>query len=322
MPRVRHVGNNPVNSNSPTPVQANPQTVNAPTVNQVSNSQQPPESFSLVSPSERETDIAEQLDIDVGSLAGVDFNKLLERTSSHIPDWLTKAENYGDVVGALQGDYVGFAEPMSKNWMLMSQAGLGQGEPFAFIKGKYVRLNPLQYFILESKTYKIATTKDQNMQIKFVTDDLETPLSSYANQFAKEAENNYTCLLLVLVNGRLWPCRADFRGTKEAAGGMAIRAVEAAKTEEWLRQSDAHKLTAAIPIPSARVLNSVTTVPDVSKSSGRKFFRAVCNSRPSSLDEMKLYLAHLENKAFKDLLDEASRYYDQRLDSLDKMIGK
>lgn len=171
----------------------------------------------------------------------------------------------------------------------------------------------------------------------FVTRDLETPLRELADQIAPEdtrdprekrkraaclrAEPHYTCLCLALLGESLVPVKADFRGTKSGAASSAIIAVESARDPEWLRLSEAHKVTGAFPHPWGRVWNQVTTKYKVGKASGNSFHVANCVSKPATVDQMQLLVDAFNDADFLAKLDEAEQGYRLRLEFLDKVAA-
>lgn len=266
--------------------------------------------------------------------------KALQKAASGIklPAFLQKATLPQLISGELNG-YVGFADVQSKNWPQMQQAELEPGDPFMFKDGNYTPLKPLEFFLVMGDTLR-STMVGQEGTFTFVTRDLETPLKDIAASIETEglkgpmlevaqtqkrdilkAEPHYVCLIIVKVGETLVPIKADFRGTKTGATEPAVRAVEFAGTPDWLKQSEAHKATAAYPHPFGRVWNVVTTMPKVGRTSGNNFFVARCQSRPATITQMQMLVDHFAEEQFVTDLEEAERNYQGRLEFLDKIAA-
>lgn len=256
--------------------------------------------------------------------------------SVKLPAFLQRATLPQLISGELNG-YVGFADVQSKNWPQMQAAGLEPGDPFMFKDGAYTILKPLKFFLVMGDTLR-TTMEGQDGTFTFVTRDLETPLKDIAASVEIEgltgkvleaalnmrksilkAEPHYVCLILVEVGETLVPIKADFRGTKTGAAESAVRAVEFAGTSEWLKQGEAHKVTAAYPHPFGRVWNVVTTMPKTGRTSGNNFFVARCQSKPATVTQMQLLIDHLAEEQFLEDFAEAERNYQGRLEFLDKV---
>ncbi len=232
------------------------------------------------------------------------------------------------------GGYVGFADPQSKKWGAMQAAGLEHGDPFVMVDGQYHQCKPLSYFLLIGDSFR-TTMEGQEGKFTFATRDLDTPLRELAEQIegdsdkAKKrkaaclkAEPHYTCLILALLGGdRLVPVKLDARGTKSGAASSAIIAVKSAEDPEWLKLSDAHRITAAFPHPWGRVWNVVTTKYKVGRTSGNGFFVANTTSKPASIDQMQLLIDHFQDEAFVAQLEEAEKAYQMRTGFLDSVAA-
>lgn len=309
MPQVRKIGQtasvNPPQSNTPekekqTNTQADIGTVDAATLVEAKTQNSPP-------------------------TGGIDFAALAKRVSETqlIPSWMEK-EYTLETVDRPQGDWLGFCEGQGKHVVPLAQMGVGQGEPFAFIKQQYVKLKtPVRYFLLDSAVYRSHMIPSGSFD--YVTTDIESSprdLCQGKSFGSQHLYNHYVCLILLIHDNALYPLRADFRGPKEHAGAQAVRALEAAKTPEWLKTSSQHMLTATMPIPSGRVVNHMTLQKDVSKTNGKPLYRVHCNPTPATLEEMTLFLNSLSDNGYMQRLDEAKAYFDGRLEFMDKLAEK
>lgn len=264
--------------------------------------------------------------------------KALAKAASAIPlpAFLERA-TLPELVSAELNGYAGFADSNSKNWVQMQGVGLATGDPFIVKDGQYIKCKPLEYFLLCGESFR-STMVGKEGAFKFVTRDLEVPLKEIASQYptegltgpaleaAKEkishilkAEPHYVCLLLVKVGDQLVPIKADFRGTKSGAAESAVRAVESAATPEWMKLSEAHKVTGAFQHPFGRVWNSVTTQHKVGRSSGNSFYVARCNSTPATVAQMQILVDAFGDEAFVQELEDAEKNYQQRIEYLDKL---
>jgi hypothetical protein len=225
-----------------------------------------------------------------------------------------------ETVNQNQSGYIGFASSQSPKWSQMQVAGLKEGQPFAYINKSYVVADPLCFFMCAGESFQTCIVgKDGKMM--YVSRDLETPGPKFGSN---ETQPHYVCLLIVNINGVLTPIKGDFKGTK--AGGLegAIAAVKAASDPDWIRLSDAHKITAAFPQAWGRVFHTITTKYEVSKSGpnqGNPYFRTLCNSAPSTVTQMQMLVEALQNKEFQEKLDAAYENYCQRLAFFDKWIS-
>lgn len=304
-----------------------------PKVNRVGQPITPPQNPQPSNTPQRETQTITQADVgtievksqDSSKVGGIDFAALAKsvQDSSLIPDWMQQ-EYQLETVDRPQGDWLGFCEGQGKHIVPLAQMGVGQGEPFAFIKQQYVKIKtPVRYFLLDSAVYRSHMLPSGNFD--YVTRDIQTSpreLCQGKNFQSHHLYNHYVCLLLLIHENALWPLRADFRGPKEHAGAQAVRALEAAKTPEWLKTSSAHMLTATMPIPSGRVVNHMTLQKDVSKSTGKNLYRVHCSPNPATLEEMTLFLNSLSQPEYQERLEEAKRYFEGRLDFMDKLADK
>lgn len=227
-----------------------------------------------------------------------------------------------EVIPYEQSGYIGFADTQSKNWASMQAAGIEAGQAFLYKDKTYTLLDPFEYVLLMGEAFR-TTMEGKEGKFTFVTRDTETPLREFAaaNPKALKAEPHYCCLCLVHVGGALVPVKGDFRGTKSGAAESAILAVQSAESPEWLRISDAHKVTSAFPQPFGRVWNTVTTQYKVSKSSGNPYFQGKCQPTPSTIDQMQLIVDSFANPEFVASLEEAERNYQSRIEFLDKIAS-
>lgn len=231
------------------------------------------------------------------------------------------------VPGGVAGGYVGFADPKSKKYRQMVEAGCEHGDPFVYHEQQYHRVNPLEFFLLMGDSFR-TTMEGQDGKFTFVTRDVDTPLREIAASYPDKAKSitdaqpHYTALILVKLGDSLVPVKADFRGTKSGAGSSAIIAVKSAGDPEWLRLSEAHKVTAAFHYPWGRVWNSVTTKYKVGKGSGNDFFVANCVSRPATVDQMNLLVQCFQDDDWVAKLNEAEATYRSRVEYLDGIAAK
>lgn len=309
MPRVREVGS--VNPQTPTPH-------NNPEKEQITIT---PTDVGMV-----DAAILNEGKPQNSSYTGIDFAALVKGIEENklIPSWLTENTEF-ETVENVQGDYIGFVEPQSKNYVKLAPLGMVAGDIFAFIKGQYLKVKPLTYFLLDCQAYR--TYMNASGQFTFATTDIATHPRDIVEENklpfdSKYLYNHYVCLLVMILDGKLLPVRADFRGPKEHAGAFAARAVDAAKTPEWLKSSPSHIVTAQMPIHYARVVHTCTLAKDIGKTSGKELFRAHCSSVPATPDQMGLFIQSLQNPEFVKQLDDARNYFANRLDFLDKICEK
>lgn len=243
-----------------------------------------------------------------------DAKALAKATSNlSIPDFMEN--NVLPEVGDSGTGYVGFASSNSLNWPQMQMAGLKEGQPFCHHNGQYIAVETLEFFLLLADSFQTLMVGKQG-EFKFATRDmsLEGP-----RQGTNRTEPHYVCLLLVKVENELLPIKGDFRGTKSGGVEGAIRSVEAAAEPEWLKMSDAHRITSAFPKPFGRVFHRVTTSYQVSKTSGNPYYRAKCASQPATIAQMQLLADKLKDDDFRVNLKEAKGNYDQRIQFLDNI---
>jgi len=216
--------------------------------------------------------------------------------------------------------YVGFASTQSKRWGQQQASGLVEGQPFIFHNNAYIRLERLEFFLCIGESFQtmmsgragtfIFATRDMTMQLE--------PVVHKGNLV--KLEPHYVCLLLVNLNGTLVPIKGDFRGTKSGGIENAIRAVEAASNPDWLKLSEAHRITAAFPEAWGRVYNTITTKRGVSQENGNSYYAAQCQPSPAPLAQMELLVNALKDEAFMNVLTEAHTNFGQRIKFLVNII--
>lgn len=236
----------------------------------------------------------------------------------NLPAFLQGTDNLPEVPD-FQGTYIGFAHPQSKQWLYMMQAGLEEGEPFIKLPEGIVKLNPLKFFVLMGDSFKTLMVGREG-KFKFVTRDMDHP---EMREGATALQEHYPCLLIVDTPQGLIATKGDFRGPKSKGIKSAILAVKAASDPDWLKKSDAHKITAAFPQPFGRVFNTLTTERDIVKggpNKGNPYHRAECDSRPSTVAEMEKLIKAFSDPEFVSSVEEAKKQYDARISFLDKII--
>lgn len=259
---------------------------------------------------------------DVGTVpAGLIPSKSTAPMKVAIPSFLQQS-NMPTVSNRQQTGYVGFASTQSKKWSLMQQAGLDEGQPFLNHQNAFIPLETLDFFLLKGASYKTMMAGKDGTFVYATTDmDVELPDQIYKGNVVK-LEPHYICLLLVNVNSQLIPIKGDFRGTKSGGIENAIRAVEAASDPDWLKLSDAHRVTAAFPQPFGRVYHRITTKRGVSKSNGNPYFSAECTSSPASIKAMEALVASLSDEGFNNMLTAANTNFESRITFMEAVVEK
>jgi hypothetical protein len=286
-----------------------------------------PETFKLTEADVGTVDAAKLVETKPqnSSPGGIDFGAAIAKLNTGIvPSWLTEDIEL-EAVNQPRGNYIGFVEVQNKNFATLAQKGMKVGDTFAFINGEFIKLDPFRYFLFDSVAYRTFMTSTG--AFPFATKDISTHPRDIVAQYnltfdPKYLYNHYVCLLVIFHNGRLIPIRADFRGPKEHAGSFATRAVNAAKTTEWLKESPSHMVTAQMPIHYARVVHTCTLMKDVGKVSGKELFRAHCSSVPATVEQMTAFISALQDPAFNEELDNTRNYFESRLEQLDKICEK
>jgi hypothetical protein len=247
-----------------------------------------------------------------------------------LPSFLQKSE-MPDIAGRRMTGYVGFAHPMSKKWQSMQLAGIEEGMPYLFVDQAFIPAPSLEFFLCRGESYK--TNMNDVGKFIHVTRDLAVtevsgPIIGVNRQTGNKrqwvpeggkitADPHYICLLIVNLNGRLIPIKGDFRGTKSNGIESCIRAVEAASTPYWPKQSDAHKVSCSFPAPFGRIYCTIRTKRDISKSSGRPFHTTVPTCNPSTVSQMQLLVDHMNDEKWNEILAEANNNFNKRVEFMD-----
>jgi hypothetical protein len=199
----------------------------------------------------------------------------------------------------------------------MQAAGLQDGQGYIYYQGRYIVPKQLEFFVCESASFQTQMENNKDAKFLFATRDMQAEFER-----ADRIEPHYVALLLVNPgNGTLIPIKGDFRGTKSGGIDNAIRAVEAACRPEWLRLSEAHKLTAAFPQPFGRVYHRVNLKYCVSKSSGNPYWRASAVSKPATVDELGMLVSAFKSEEFQKALKDAKASFDARIEFLDGIVA-
>lgn len=218
-----------------------------------------------------------------------------------------------------QSGYVGFATTKSeKNWPLQQAAGCVDGQPYLYKEKQYHPLTELKFFLLRAESFITCMFGSQG-DFKYVSRDLEKPGPTFGSN---RSEPHYVGLLLVFTPQGLLPIKGDFKGTKSGGFESAVGAIKAAETPEWAKMSDAHRISCAFPQPFGRVVTSITTQKEISKSNGMPYHKTVGRTAPASMGEMEALAAAFKDADFLEALDTANTNYEARIAFLDDMAKK
>lgn len=236
--------------------------------------------------------------------------------SVNIPAWLQKSE-MPTVADRDFGGYIGFASTQSNKWNEQQAAKLADGDPYLYHDKTYIPANPLEFFLLAGTAFQTLMVGREG-KFQWASRDME---EEGPRMGSNRPEPHYVCVCIVRVQDRLIPIKGDFRGTKSGGCEGAIRAVEAAATPEWLKLTDAHRVTSAFPQAFGRVFHSCTTKYQVSKTSGNPYYRANVTSLPATFTQMQELLNAMGDEAFIAELDECKKNYDARVRFIDDVIA-
>lgn len=242
--------------------------------------------------------------------------KALAKAASTVklPAWLQTTQ-LPTVSDRQNGGYVGFASSASEKWAEQVRSGLQDGQPYLYHQQRYIPLQSLDFFLLAGTSFQSLMVGKKG-EFLWVSEDMtEVGPTSGSNK----PQPHYVCALLVFAEGRIIPIKGDFIGTKSGGIEGAIRAVEAAASPEWLKMSDAHKISSYFPQPFGRVFNSITTSRHISKSGpnrGNPYYRANCTSVPATLSQMSELIEAFKNEDFQTEVEEMRKNYETRVDFL------
>lgn len=262
---------------------------------------------------------------DVGTVDAADIVKANPRETQAlakaasavaVPSWLQKS-TMPAVQDKQVGNYIGFASSASGKWGEQQNAGLEDGQPFLFRDSQYQPLKNLSFFLLAGESFKTLMVGKEG-KFHWASRDLE---EEGPTKGSNRPEEHYVTLMLLDVDGKLIPIKGDFRGTKSGGMASAIRAVEAAGTQQWLSENDRHKVTSAYPHPYGRVYHTMSTHYRVSKTSGNPYFYTTCVCSPSTIAQMQMLIDAFADKEFLLALNEAKTNYDGRISFLDRVVA-
>lgn len=224
-------------------------------------------------------------------------------------------ESIGDLPEAgAKAEYLGFASTKSKQWLAMSQAGCQEGTPFAFANGQYHPFPQGMIGHLIDVRKFFTTMEGQEGKITRCTlEDLG---------IAKHDPHYLAFWLIRLPGGQLLPIRGDFRGTKSGGFEQAMQSLKLAATPEWLSFSDAHKISAVFPHPWGRVIHTITTSREVSKSTMNVYYKTNAMSKPSNMDDIAQLANALRDTEFQNKMNEQWVQFERRNSYYHSLIGK
>lgn len=248
-----------------------------------------------------------------------DASRQLAKTAERVnlPAWLQNTP-MPETTASDFGGYVGFASSASGKWAEQQAARLQDGTPYLYHQQRYIPCDPLEFFLLAGECFQtLMVGKEGKFQWASRDMNEEGPTAG-----SNRTEPHYVCSMIVRAEGRLIPIKGDFKGTKSGGVEGAIRAVEAAGTPEWLKLSDAHRITAAFPQAFGRVFHKCTTKMMVSKTSGNAYYRASVVSNPATLTQMQELIDALTDDDFRAGLDECHKNYLARIAFIDAVIAR
>lgn len=238
-----------------------------------------------------------------------------EQLAIPLPSFLQR-DTVPELANSLGTEYLGFADTRSKNWPMLSAAGIPDGSAFILKDGHLTALQSIDCFVLAGTSY-LTHMEGQDMKLVYCSKDIKEE-----NPDPEHRQPHYVAVLLVDVEGTLVPIRGDFRGTKSNGIESAFRAVEAAAKPEWLTRSDAHRVTGAFPQPWGRVMHHITTQPTMGKKSGRRFHVTRGTSEPTPAGMLQQLVEFFSNADNTKAVTAVYEGYTRRVAFLDAEAAK
>lgn len=136
-------------------------------------------------------------------------------------------------------------------------------------------------------------------------------------------DGHYVMVIVVDVNGVLYPVKADFRKASEKVGRFAEEGLAFAANPAFLDESPDHKAAAGgFPYAFGRVVVELSVEKKTSKKSGKPYYESVPLVVPATPQDQKRLLAAFENEGFNALVEEAGKNFEKRCNMIEKKIVK
>ncbi len=218
--------------------------------------------------------------------------------------------------------YVTNAHPAQSNWGALQSVGIKQGEWSINYSGHDIKLDPFRYWLFTASAFatRMNTAGDITSAVaddRFITNQDWLKANKY--------QEHYVTALIVDVNGKLIPAKADFRYTKAGAATSIINAVKAAADPAWLQNGDAHMATAVMPHPFGRVMATCICTARTSKSGDNKgmlYHAASANIYPAPLSDIKRVIDAMNNVEFLNTFEQVIAAYNARVEQIKAVVGK
>lgn len=148
-------------------------------------------------------------------------------------------------------------------------------------------------------------------------------LRTTMKEMPKPFKEHIEAVVLCYLEDRVVPCNMQFRSTKCPGAKVLSDALADCQTPGWADKSPAHKETLVLSQPFCRFFGEVNLGPQrTAKSTGLTYRTTVCSVRPTGVSEWRLLKQLSEDAKCAELLQEAAKRYEYRLDELQKKLMK
>jgi hypothetical protein len=196
--------------------------------------------------------------------------------------------------------------------------GIGEGAEAAkkahptLRKGDLVLFANGEYTILRSPVRMFVCTGGQHWAERVPATQQLVKASLEPQGRGSSLKEELEALVLVLAGGKLVPATWRTKGAACRGPVRALQELVEARTSEWLAQSEAHKVTAKIPMPWARFVVDVDYHLETSRS-GNEYIATDAHCPPIDPDMFAMLRDFLTVSENRVQLDEAFAEHERKL---------
>jgi hypothetical protein len=167
-----------------------------------------------------------------------------------------------EIEGGAGSNYVCFAHPMNKQFSKMAAKGMREPDPVLFIAGEPVKLDPFRMFMpTEYKSQYWAQVDPRgNITIASLKREGAFPWGEYIDAI----------IFVLYGHGQIAPARVTWKKARAKAAREAIAGVVEASDPAWAAKGKDYAFAAAVKLPYARVVFTVTQEKHEPKEEAKK----------------------------------------------------
>lgn len=208
------------------------------------------------------------------------------------------------------GPYLGLASKRATKWPQLQAAGIQDGQFYVGFPNHYAVCHPLRFWMVQGDLFRTSM------------DSKGTIVKATADPTDETMDEHVVALIVVIMpNGTLAPCKAEFRRTSSDPGVTGLKAIREAATPEWAQRPE-NQVAASFAYPFGRVLMTATTQPKVSKANGNPYNLATATVAPATMPEMQALAQAVTSEEWMVGMAEALEGYENRRETFVKLCGK